>query len=122
MERLLDRIEVQDLLLRCIIGINDSERRNKQDVVINIILWADLAKAAAADDIEATVNYRTLTKQVIEHVEKSSYFLVEALAEHIAGICLQYGPVRRVQVSVNKPSALRFARSVGVVLQRERPD
>ena len=116
----LDRIEIQDLQLRCIIGINQSERENKQDVVINIVLWADLARAAAADDIQATVNYRTLTKQLIEHVESSSYFLVESLAEHIAGICLEYAPVERVQVSVHKPGALRFARSVGVVLERGR--
>ncbi len=118
----LDCIEIEDLLLRCIIGINDVERKDKQDVVINVALWADLRKAAAADDVDATVNYRTITKQIIEHVEGSSYFLVETLAGQIADICLRDPRVRRVQVKVDKPGALRFARSVGVRLVRERRD
>lgn len=118
----LDCIEIKDLLLRCIIGINDEERRDRQDVLVNLRLWADLRRAAAGDRIEDTVNYRTLTKQVIEHVENSKYFLLETLAERILAICLQDARVARAQVSVQKPGALRFARSVGVVLERGREE
>lgn len=120
METELDTIEIRDLLVRCIIGINESERENKQDVLINIVLWANLRPAAATDRIEDTVNYRTLTKQIIEHVENSRYFLVETLAERIAEICLREPRVRHVRVSVEKPGALRFARSVGVTVRRRR--
>ncbi len=120
MDERWDRIEITDLLLRCIIGINDSERRAKQDVLINIVIWADLHEAAAQDRIEATVNYRTITKQIIEQVEASQYFLLETLTERIAEICLQDTHVRRAEVSVEKPGALRFARSVGVHMVRER--
>ncbi len=115
-----DQIEIQDLLLRCIIGINDTERKAKQDVLINIVMWTDIRAAAARDDIRETVNYRTVTKQIVEHVEGSQYFLVETLAERIADICLQDPRVSRVRVSVEKPGALRFARSVGVRIERER--
>ncbi len=115
-----DAIEIRDLLLRCIIGVNDEERRAKQDVLINITLRADLRAAAATDDIRDTVNYRTLTKQIVEHVENSRYYLVETLAERIADICLRDEHVQRVQVSVQKPGALRFARSVGVTIERVR--
>lgn len=115
-----DRIEIHDLLLRCIVGINDDERKNKQDVVINLILWTDTRAAAASDDINQTVNYRTVTKQVIEHVENSHYFLVEALAERIAEICLSEPGVQKVEVAVEKPGALRYARSVGVRIVRAR--
>ncbi len=115
----LDRIEIKDLLLRCIIGINEDERTHPQDVNINIVMWADFQKAAASDDIQDAVNYRTVTKQVIEHVENSHYFLVERLAERIAEICLSNSQVKRVRVSVEKPGALRFARSVGVRIERE---
>ena len=120
----MDCIEIRGLLLRCIIGINESERQNKQDVLINITLWADLRPAAAADDIAQTVNYRTLTKQIIEHVEASEYFLLETLTEKIAELCLKDPRVARVQVNVEKPGALRFARSVGVKMERtrENPD
>lgn len=117
----LDRIEIHDLLLRCIVGINESERSNKQDVLINIVMWADTRPAAQSDHIDDAVNYRTVTKQIIEHVEASAYFLVERLVERIADICLRDQRVQKVQVSVEKPGALRFARSVGVTITRTRP-
>ncbi len=116
----MDCIEIQDLLLRCIIGINPEERRDKQDALINVTLWTDSRAAAASDNVEQAVNYRTLTKRIIEHVESSQYYLLETLADRIAGICLQDPRVARVQVKVNKPGALRFARSVGVCIERER--
>jgi dihydroneopterin aldolase/D-erythro-7,8-dihydroneopterin triphosphate epimerase len=117
-----DRIEIHDLLLRCIVGINESERRNKQDVLINIVMWTDTVPAAASDNIEETVNYRTVTKQIIEFVEASEFFLVERLVEGIADICLDEPRVEQVQVSLEKPGALRFARSVGVTILRGRAD
>ncbi|HEV8339224.1 MAG TPA: dihydroneopterin aldolase [bacterium] len=116
-----DRIRIEDLLLRCIIGTNDWEREQKQDVLIRITLDVDTRAAGRSDRIEDTVNYRSLTKQVIEHVEGSSHFLVEALAQAIADVCLRDGRVVRVEVSVDKPGALRFARSVGVTITRARP-
>ena len=118
----LDRIEIHDLLLRCIVGINDTERKNKQDVLINIVMWADTRRAAETDDIDDSVNYRTVTKQIIEHVEASEYFLVERLVEQIARICAQDERVQRVQVRVEKPGALRFARSVGITIERTRAE
>ncbi len=118
--RELERIDVHDLLLRCIIGINEAERKNKQDVLINFTLWADLRGAAATDDVAQTVNYRTITKQIIEHVEASEHLLLETLTEEIATICLQDERVSRARVSVQKPGALRFARSVGITIERER--
>jgi FolB domain-containing protein len=118
----LDRIEIHDLLLRCIVGINDSERKNKQDVLINIVMWADTRRAAQTDNIDDAVNYRTVTKQIIEHVEQSEYFLVERLVERIAQICAQDERVARVQVRLEKPGALRFARSVGVTIERNRAE
>lgn len=118
----LDRIEIRDLLLRCIIGINESERKNKQDVLVNVILWTDTRAAARSDAIDDTINYRTITKQIIEHVEQSEYFLVERLVERIAEICLSAERVQQAQVTVEKPGALRYARSVGVTITRTRAD
>ena len=116
----LDRIEIKDLLLRCIIGINAEERKDRQDVLINIVLLGDFSEAAESDDIKDAVNYRTTTKQVVEHVEASEYFLLERMAERIVGICLRDQHVKLVQVSVEKPGALRFARSVSVRIEREQ--
>jgi 2-amino-4-hydroxy-6-hydroxymethyldihydropteridine diphosphokinase len=117
-----DRIYIKDLLLRAIIGINEDERRNKQDVLINIVLSADTRAAGVSDDIEDAVNYRTITKRIIALVETSQFFLVEKMAAEIAAICLEDPRVQRATVRVEKPGALRFARSVGVEIDRRRDD
>lgn len=113
-----DKIYIRDLLLRCIVGIFDEERKNKQDVLVNLVLEADLSRAGRSDDINDTVDYKTLTKRVVTAVESSSFFLVERLAEAIAGICLSAPGVKTARVTVEKPGALRYARSVGVEIER----
>ena len=118
----MDKIFIKDLLLRGIIGINEDERVNKQDIVINITIFADTRKAAVTDDIADAVNYRTITKRIIEHVEGSADFLVEKLVNDIARIILTEFAAERVIVRVEKPGALRFAQSVGIEIERSRND
>ena len=118
----LDQILIKDLLVRGIIGINDWEREKEQDILINITLSGDLKPAGSSDRIEDTINYRTITKQIITHVEESKRFTVEALAHDIAEICLQSEGVVKARVRVEKPGALRFAQSVGVEIERGRED
>ncbi|HET6446955.1 MAG TPA: dihydroneopterin aldolase [candidate division Zixibacteria bacterium] len=118
----MDKIIIKDLLLRGIVGINEDERANKQDILINLVIYSDTRPAAASDDISDAVNYRTITKRIIAHVEQSSDFLVERLAEDIAQFILRDFGVEKVIVRVEKPGALRFARSVGVEIVRERSD
>lgn len=117
-----DTIRINGLFLRTIIGINDDEREHKQDVLINLALKVDTRPAADSDDIADAVNYRTIAKEVIDLVENSKFFLVERMAEEIARLCLRDPRVERVRVSVDKPAALRFARSVGVSIVRSRAD
>jgi len=116
----MDKIIISDLLTRCIIGINPDERINKQDVLINIILYADFSKAIETEDIEDTVNYKSLKLAILDLVENSSYLLVEKLASVIADLCLSYKGVKAVKLKVEKPTALRFARSVGVEIFRKK--
>jgi FolB domain-containing protein len=119
----MDKIIIKDLLLRGILGINPDERVKRQDILVNIVLYADIRAAAESDDIEDAVNYKTITKQVIERVEAGSDFLVEKLVSDIAHMILtQHPTVQKVQVRVEKPGALRFADSVGVEIERSRAD
>lgn len=113
-----DRIHIRDLALRCIIGINPEERREKQDVTINIVMECDLSKAAMSDSLEDTVNYREVKKEIIAMVEASDCYLIERLADEIAEICLQSPLVKGVWVTVDKPGPLRFARSAAVEIYR----
>jgi FolB domain-containing protein len=122
MEDLMDKIIIKDLLLRGIIGINDDERVNRQDILINIVMHADTRSAGVSDQIADAINYRTITKRIISHVEDSSNYLVEKLVADIAQIILTEFPVDRVVVRVEKPGALRFAESVGIEIDRTRKD
>lgn len=116
----MDRILIHDLLVRCILGVNDEERREKQDVVINVALSADLSRPGKSDRFGDTVDYRAIKKRIVALAENSRYHLIEALADAVAGICLEHPAIAEVQVRVEKPSALRFARSVGVEMNRKR--
>ncbi len=114
-----DCITIRDLHLRCIIGIADWERNTRQDVLVHLTLFADLAQAGRSDAIADTINYKTLTKRIIALVEGSSFALIEALATVVADLCLEEPRVRRVRVEVEKPGAPRSARTVGVCIERQ---
>jgi len=118
----VDRIKIKDLLLRTIIGVNDWERREKQDVIINIEIFCDLKKSSNSDNISDTLDYKDIKKKIVRAVEDSSFYLVEALAGKIADLCINYPSVKKVCVEVDKPGALRFARSVSVTIEREWSD
>jgi FolB domain-containing protein len=118
----MDLIEIDNLRLRCVIGFSEHERKDRQDVVIGLRIRADIRKAGETDSPDDAFNYRTVTKAIIGHVEASSYYLVEALATAIARICVVEHGAEWVQVRVHKPGALRFADSVGVVIERTHDD
>jgi dihydroneopterin aldolase/D-erythro-7,8-dihydroneopterin triphosphate epimerase len=116
----MDRIHIRDLTLRTYVGIYPGEQEKKQEVTLNITLFADLKKAGRTDDIADTVNYRSIKKQVVEYVESSRFSLIERLAEAVSEIVLKDNRVRKAEVTVDKPGALRFARSVAVTIERGR--
>lgn len=117
-----DKILIKDLLLRGIIGLNDWEREKKQDILVNLTIYIDSRDAARSDNVDDSLNYRTLTKTIIDHVEASAHFLVEALAEEIARIAVVDLGAARAVVRVEKIGALRFAKSVGIEIDRSSAD
>ena len=120
--RRLDRIFINELVVSGIIGINPDERVTQQEISVNVIMWADTSVAAHSDDIADAVNYRTVAKRIIEHIESGEPMLVERLVQEIADLCLEDERVDSVEVTVEKPGALRHARSVGIKILRSRVD
>lgn len=114
------QVHIQNLRLRTIIGINDWEREKKQDIVINITFEFDGNQAASTDDINDTVDYKTMTKRIIALVEESSYYLLEKLADSILKIVMTDQRVLAATVTVAKPQALRYADSVSVSCSSRR--
>lgn len=116
----MDKTFIKDLRVRGIIGINDWEREQIQDMLINIEVFSDTRRAAETDDIGDCVNYRTLAKRVQAHAETAARLTVEALANDLAKLCLQEKGAQKVIVRVEKPGAVRFSNSVGVEIERSR--
>jgi dihydroneopterin aldolase/D-erythro-7,8-dihydroneopterin triphosphate epimerase len=114
----MDRIHIRDLRLRAIIGIYPDERRKPQDVIINLELRTDLHRAGETDQLADTVDYKALKGRIIAHVEQSRHLLLEKMAAEVARICLDTPGVNSVRVTVDKPGALRFARSVAIDIER----
>ncbi len=115
----MDQVFISDLVAQGIIGINDDEREKPQEIRINIVLFCDLRKAGGTDNIDDTINYRTVAKKALAHAETAKRFTVEALATDLARMCLGEPGVKKVRVRVEKPGAVRFSRSVGVEIERE---
>lgn len=116
----MDQIFIKDLLTRGIIGITDDERAKPQDILVNVVIFTDISKAGKTDNVEDSVNYRTIAKRIFAFVEKGKRHTVEALATDLAELCLEHPAVKKVRIRVEKPGAVRFSTSVGVEIERER--
>jgi len=118
----MDKVIIKDLLVRGIIGINDWERKRAQDILINLTLFTDTHRAAETDSIADCVNYSTMSKKIQAHAESAERLTVEALANDLVKICFEDKGVQRVILRVEKPGAVRFAKSVGVEIERSREE
>ena len=114
----MDKIFLQELKIDTIIGIWDWERRIRQTVVIDLEMSADIARAAATDQVEDTLNYKLVAKRLQQFVGESSFQLVETLAERIAGLIRDEFGVAWVKVTLHKPGAIRGSKDVGVMIER----
>lgn len=118
--RPMDIVFLRDLRIETIIGIYEWERRTTQVVVLDLEMGADIARAAATDRIEDTLNYKAVAKRLIQFVGESRFQLVETLAERCAAIIVDEFDVPWVRLTINKQGAVRGARDVGVIIERER--
>jgi FolB domain-containing protein len=118
----MDQVFIVDLVARGIIGIDDWERENPQEMLINIVLFTDLHTAGMSDDLRDSVDYRSVAEKVRAYAETARRLTVEALAADLAELCLEDVHVQKARVRVEKPGALHFCRSVGVEIERDRQD
>ena len=110
----MSTIRITDLKLKAIIGINAWERTTKQVVIINLSLDFNSTKAAQSDNIKDTVDYNALKKAIIELVERSKFQLLEKLVENVLDLIMEDQKVLQATVRIDKPQALRFAKSVSL--------
>ena len=114
------RIRVKDLSVRTFIGIKEDEILNKQDVLINLTILYPAVEAVRDNDIDHALNYRTITKAIISHVEENRFALLERLTQEVLDLVMSNPTVSYAEVEVDKPHALRFAESVSITLTSHR--
>jgi dihydroneopterin aldolase len=115
---LMDIVFIRGLRIETVIGIYDWEREIRQPVVLDLEMGADIARAALSDAIEDTLDYKSVSKRLVEYVEASEFQLVETLAERCAEIVLQEFAVPWVRLTLNKTGAVSAAQDVGVIIER----
>jgi len=113
-----DIVFIRELRVQTVIGIYDWERKIKQDVVFDLEMATDIARAAQTDSIEDTLDYKAVSKRIVEFVEQSEFQLVETLAEKVASIVLTEFNVPWLRLQLNKEGAVSAARDVGVIIER----
>ncbi|MFC2991506.1 MULTISPECIES: dihydroneopterin triphosphate 2'-epimerase [Halomonas] len=116
----LATIRIKNLRLRTHIGIKEEEIKNRQDVIINVVIRYHADKAVVFNHIEQALNYRTITKEVIAHVEGNRFLLLERMTREVLDLIMGHEPVLTAQVEIDKPHALRFADSVSITLSASR--
>ena len=112
-----DLVFIEDLRIQTVIGIFDWEREITQTISLDLQMAFDISRAAASDDIADTLDYKSVSKRLIQFVEGSEFQLVEALAEHCANIVLNEFPVTWLHLKLSKPGAVRGSSAVGVIIE-----
>ncbi|AIU66240.1 D-erythro-7,8-dihydroneopterin triphosphate epimerase [Vibrio coralliilyticus] len=109
-------ITITNLRLRTYIGFNEEEKKKQQDIIINAEIHYPANKLCLEDNIDNALNYKTICKGIINHVENGRFLLLEKLTSDVLGICIDHPWVSYAQVKIDKPHALRFADSVSLTL------
>jgi 7,8-dihydroneopterin aldolase/epimerase/oxygenase len=118
----MDIIFLRGLTTECIIGIWDWERRVKQKVVVDLEMGADIRRAAGSDRIDDTLDYKSVSKRLLQFIGDSEFQLVETLTERIAELVITEFSVPWVRVRLNKQGAIRGSRDVGILIERSSRD
>ena len=116
----MDKVFIEGLEIEALIGIYDWERRIRQPLRFDIEMAFDNRRPAASDRIQDTLDYKAVSKRLVEFVSQSGYGLVETLAERCAALILNEFAVSQVRLKLSKPGAVRGARAVGVIIERSK--
>ena len=115
-----DKLRIRELRVRCRVGVTAEERRLPQEVVVTVTMHADLARACRSDALRDTIDYKAVKKAILAECERKSFKLIERMAQQIVDLAFSDPRVKRVDVQIQKPGALRFARCSEVEISRSR--
>lgn len=117
----MDKIQITALPVKTIIGTLPHERTSAQEIMIHADLYGDFSKAAKSDDFPDTFDYSAVEKSLHDLAERSSFHLLEALADHLAVSILKEQPlIRQITLQIDKPSAPQYAKCISIQVTRSQ--
>jgi len=114
----MDTIFIKALKADTIIGIYEWEKNTRQTILLDLEMSTDIRRAANSDDIQDTLNYKSIAKRLVAYIEESRFELVETLAETLASLIMEEFHVECVKLTLHKPGALSDAQDVGIIIER----
>ncbi len=114
----MDIVYIRELEVETVIGIYDWEREIRQTVSLDLEMGTDINAAASTEDIDNTLNYKSVSDRLIDFISESEFLLVETMAQQIADIVMNEFGVRWLRLRLGKPGAVPTARDVGVIIER----
>lgn len=118
----MDIVFIRHMRVETLIGVHAWEKNSKQQIVIDLEMAADIARAAANDRIEDALDYEAVHRRLRQFVEASRFDLLETLAERCAAIVRNEFGVSWLRLRIDKLDVLNDVRGVGVVIERGERD
>ena len=115
----MHKILIKDLIVDFLIGVYPEERKNRQNLIINLEIRADLSQACKTDNVNHTLDYEKIERMLINLSNESEFCLIETIANKIGCLILEENLVKSVLVRIDKPKAIKSATSAGIEIKME---
>ena len=113
---------IKDFIIEEIIGIHEHEKIRKQKIKFNIVIDVDRNTLPNEADIKSIIDYEKITNKLENLTKKKKYNFLESLAEDSFEEIFKDKRINSVKIKIEKPEAIKTAKSVGVEVFKTRKD
>ena len=113
---------IKDFIIEEIIGFYEHEKIKKQKIKFNIVLDINQNSLPDEGDIKSIVDYEKITKKIENLTKSKKYNFLESLAEDSFKEIFDDKRINSVAIKIEKPEAIKNAKSVGVEVFKTRKD
>ena len=113
---------IKNFIIKEIIGIHEHEKIKKQKIKFNIVLDVNQSSVPDEKNIKSIVDYEKITNKLENLTRSKKYNFLESLAEDSFKEIFADERIKSVTIKIEKPEAIKNAKSVGVEVFKTRKD
>ena len=99
-------IEIKDLKVMARHGVLATEKKYFQPFILDVQMYTNFLRAAKSDNLNDTISYCDVMKDLYDYIVSTSFNLIETLAYNCALLLLKkYPQIDRIYLSISKPEA-----------------